>query len=207
MQPTTPDRPQRRSPREEGLALIGLLVAAMWVSEIIDTLPHVDLDRYGIHPRHVDGLDGIAWAPFLHGGFEHLIGNTVPYVVLGAMIALSGLARVALVFLIVAIVGGVGTWIVAPENTIHIGASGIVFGFASYLVARWVYTRRAVHVFAGVLVCAVWGGALLGGLVPTVGISWQGHLFGGLGGLLAAFVLDGRERRRTAATRSNDFLR
>ncbi len=208
-------RPELDPDRRRGLVFIAITAAIMWVSEIIDALPRVDLDQYGVHPRHIDGLDGILWMPFLHGGFDHLIGNTVPYLVLGGMIALSGLARVVSVFAIVAVVGGLGTWIVAPENSVHIGASGIVFGFAAYLVARWVYTRRAAHVFAGVLVCAVWGGALLSGLVPTDGVSWQGHLFGGLGGIVAAVLLDRRESRRSrglsgagdAASRSRRFLR
>ncbi|MDO9352343.1 MAG: rhomboid family intramembrane serine protease [Solirubrobacteraceae bacterium] len=198
-------RPELSDDRRRGLVFIAITTLIMWVSEIIDSIKGVDLDQYGVRPRHLDGLDGILWQPFLHGGFDHLIGNTVPYVVLGGMIALSGFVRVVSVFVIVALIGGIGTWIIAPENTIHIGASGVVFGFAAYLVARWIYTRSLTHVFAGVLVCAVWGGALLGGLVPTDGISWQGHLFGGLGGLFAAFLLDGRDRRKVRSGRGRAF--
>lgn len=185
--------------KRRGLALIALLATVMWVSEIVDTILGGDLDAYGILPRNVEGLDGIAWAPFLHSGFEHLAGNTVPFVILGGIIALSGIARVVGVFLIVALVGGLGTWVAAPETAIHIGASGIVFGFAAYVIARWLYTRRAAHILTAVVVVAIWGATLLGGLVPTEGVSWQGHLFGGLGGLVAAWALDGRERRRNRA--------
>jgi membrane associated rhomboid family serine protease len=189
MQPTTPDR---RSPREEGLALVGLLVAAMWVSEIIDTADHHKLDQYGIRPHETDGLVGIVTAPFLHAGFGHLIGNTVPFVVLGVLIALSGAARVVAVAAIVALISGVGTWLVAPEHTNHIGASGVVFGFATYLVARGFYNRSMIEIAVGVLVVAVFGASLLGGLAPQQGISWQGHLFGAIGGVVAAWILASR---------------
>src|SRR3954466_7980220 len=106
----------------------------MWALEVVDTIDHHKLDQYDIEPRDGDGLIGIATAPFLHAGFGHLIGNTVPFVLLGVGIALSGLARVAATTAIVAVVGGLGTWLIAPDNTNHIGASGLVFGYATYLI-------------------------------------------------------------------------
>jgi membrane associated rhomboid family serine protease len=171
-----------------GLALVAGMAGLMWAVEVVDLVAG-DLDSAGIRPRDPDGLAGIALSPFLHGGFAHLLGNTVPFVVLGAVIALGGLARVAAVTAIVAVVGGLGTWLVAPAGTVHIGASGLVFGFAAYLVARGAYTRRGLHLAAAVTVLAVYGTTLLFGLVPTPGISWQGHLFGAIGGVLAARVL------------------
>ncbi len=179
-----------------GLVFVGVMAVIMWVAEIVDTVMGGDLDAYGIEPRDTDGLDGIVFAPFLHGGFDHLIANTVPFLVLGAIIALSGLARVALVTLIVMVVGGLGTWLVAPSHTVHIGASGVVFGYAGYLIARAVYTRSLSHLAAGIIVVAIWGFTLLGGLLPQDGISWQGHLFGLVGGVVAAWALDGRDARR-----------
>ncbi|MBI5104134.1 MAG: rhomboid family intramembrane serine protease [Solirubrobacterales bacterium] len=173
------------------------MVAVMWAVEVVDLVAG-DLDGAGIRPRDPEGLVGIATAPFLHAGFAHLIGNTVPFLVLGAVIALGGLVRVAAVTAIVALVGGLGTWFVAPENTVHIGASGVVFGFAAYLMARWVYSRRALHLLTGVLVLAVYGTTLLFGLVPKPGVSWQGHLFGAVGGVVAARVLHGRRDERPA---------
>jgi membrane associated rhomboid family serine protease len=174
--------------RVRGLVLVGVLVAIMWVVEIVDVFAG-DLDSAGIRPRDVDGLTGIALAPVLHGGFGHLIGNTVPFLILGGVIALSGLARVAAVTAIVAVVGGLGTWLTAPAATVHIGASGLVFGFASYLVARGAYSRRPLHLVAGLAVVVIYGSTLLFGLVPTPGISWQGHLFGAVGGVVAAWML------------------
>src|SRR3954466_15807382 len=159
----------------------------MWALEVVDTIDHHKLDQYDIEPRDGDGLLGIAAAPFLHAGFGHLIGNTVPFLVLGAMIALSGVARVAMTTVIVALVGGLGVWLFAPTGTDHIGASGIVFGYASYLIARGFFSRSMLHLGVGVFVIAIYGTTLLFGLAPRDGISWQGHLFGAVGGVVAAW--------------------
>jgi membrane associated rhomboid family serine protease len=178
-----------RDTRLAGFALVAALVAVMWVVEIVDLFAG-DLDSAGIRPRDAEGLVGIALAPVLHGGFGHLAGNTVPFVVLGVAIALSGLARLAAVTAIVAVVGGLGTWLIAPAASVHIGASGLVFGFAAYLIARGAFSRRALHVVVGLVVLFLYGGTLLIGFVPTPGISWQGHFFGAVGGVLAARLLD-----------------
>jgi membrane associated rhomboid family serine protease len=177
------------------MIVVAAMAAVMWVVEVVDQVAGGRLDRNGIEPRELDGLDGVLWAPFLHGGFDHLIGNTIPFLLLGLAIALSGVARVILVTVIVALVGGLGTWLFAPANTVHIGASGIVFGYAGYLVARGVFSRSARQIALGVVVLAVWGTTLLRGLVPEDGISWQGHLFGAIGGVLAARLLDRRAAR------------
>jgi membrane associated rhomboid family serine protease len=182
----------RRSERQQGLLLVGALAAVMWVVEVVDQLSGGDLERYGIEPHHLDGLIGILTAPFLHAGFDHLLGNTVPFLLLGATIALSGLARVAATTAIVALIGGIGTWLIAPTGTDHIGASGIVFGYATYLIARGLFSRNMLHLAVGLGVIAIYGTTLLVGVVPTDGISWQGHLCGGIGGVVAARLLDRR---------------
>jgi membrane associated rhomboid family serine protease len=193
--PLPAQRPPEQPDRARGLVLVAGMAALMWAVEVVDQVAG-DLDSAGIQPRDPDGLPGIALAPFLHGGFGHLLGNTVPFLVLGAAIALGGLARVLAVTLIVAAVGGLGTWFFGPAGTVHIGASGLVFGFAAYLVARGAFSRRLLHLAAGVAVLAVYGSTLALGLVPTPGVSWQGHFFGGVGGVIAAWALD---RRATAA--------
>jgi membrane associated rhomboid family serine protease len=180
-----------------GLLLVAAMAALMWLVELVDLVAG-DLDAAGIRPRDVDGLTGIVAAPFLHGDFGHLLGNTVPFLLLGAALALSGIARVAGVTAIVAVVGGLGTWLTGPAATVHIGASGLVFGFAAYLVARGAFSRRPLHLAVGLVVLAVYGTTLLFGLVPSAGVSWQGHLFGAIGGLVAARVLDRRPARRLA---------
>jgi membrane associated rhomboid family serine protease len=194
--------PTGRSPRQsrtDGLILVAAMAALMWVSEILDVVLGHRLDRLGIEPRELDGLTGIALSPFLHGGFGHLIANTVPFVAMGAAIALSGLARVLAVTLIVAGVSGAGTWLIGSEGSVHIGASGVVFGYATYLISRGFFSRNVLQLVVGVVVGFVWGGALVGGLLPEPGISWQGHLFGAIGGVLAARVL---ARRGAAAPRA-----
>ena len=192
------ERPKRDT-RVDGLLFVGAMAAVMWVVEIADAAG-ADPDGNGIRPHDVDGLPGILFAPFLHGGWGHLIGNTVPFLLLGGVIALSGLARVAAVAAVVTLVSGVGVWIFASSNSIHIGASGVVFGFATYLLTRWIYSRRPLHLVTGVVVLAVYGTTLLFGLVPEPGVSWQGHLFGAIGGVVAARLLDAR-RSASPATR------
>lgn len=184
--------------RRSGLVAIVALTLAMWVSEAIDTVLGGALDQYGIVPRDLSGLDGIAYAPFLHGGFGHLMANTVPFVVLGVTIALAGLARLVAVGAIVVVVGGLGTWLTGAPSTVHIGASGVVFGFTAYLIARGVFARLPMEVAVSAVVLVLWGGALVSGVVPQEGISWQGHLFGAVGGVLAAWLL---HRQAVAAAR------
>jgi membrane associated rhomboid family serine protease len=175
------------------------LVALMWAVEVVDVAADLQLDQYGIEAREPEGLDGIVTAPFLHVGFAHLLGNTIPFVIMGLLIAFEGARRLLAVFAIVALVSGLGTWLVAPEGSIHVGASGVVFGFATYLIARGWFNRRIGQVAIGLVVVVVWGGVLLGGLQPREGISWQGHLFGAIGGLVAARVLARGDAQRTPA--------
>lgn len=191
--------PQERSPRKDGIVLVAAMSALMWLSEIVDQIAGGDLDRWGIRPHDADRLIGIATAPFLHADFGHLASNTVPFLLLGFAIALNGIARVIAVTLIVMLVGGVGVWIFAPENTIHIGASGVVFGYAGYLISRGLFNRSALELVMGAVVAGIWGTALLGGLLPQDGISWQGHFFGAVGGVAAAAVL--RRERESPAPR------
>lgn len=185
--------------RANALLLVAAMIALMWVTEALDLLPGVSLDRYGIHPRDADGLPEIVSAPFLHVGFGHLISNTVPFAIMGAAIALGGLARVAIVTAVVALVSGLGTWLIAPADTVHLGASGLVFGYATYLVSRGVLTRRFVDLGVGALVVVVWGIGLAQGLLPQDHISWQAHLFGAIGGVCAASILAGRRPEPAAA--------
>jgi membrane associated rhomboid family serine protease len=174
------------------LQLLLAMVLLMWVLEVVDTALDNRLDRYGIEPREVDGLDGVVAAPFLHVGFGHLLANTLPFAAMGAVIALEGAWRLLGVTAIVAVVSGLGTWLIAPADTIHLGASGVVFGYATYLIARGWFNRRAAEIAIGVVVAFLWGGALLAGLEPQQGISWQGHLFGAIGGVVAASALSER---------------
>ncbi|WP_107766581.1 rhomboid family intramembrane serine protease [Nocardioides terrigena] len=169
-------------------------VAVLWVAEIVDTLLGNRLDAEGIRPGYSDGLSGIAFAPLLHAGFGHLIANSVPLLVLGFLILLSGVARWAAVTTLVWVVAGVGTWLFGGVGTVHLGASGLVFGWLTYLIVRGFVTRRPGQILVGIAVLMAYGGALWGVLPGQPGISWQGHLFGAIGGVLAAWWLSGGRR-------------
>jgi membrane associated rhomboid family serine protease len=193
-----PVTPRRRGQTQiEGVVLLGGIVALMWVIEAINTLDSNHLDSDGIWARNLDHLWGILTAPFIHVSWQHLISNTVPFVFMGVIIALQGAKRLALVTLIVILVGGIGTWLIAPGGTVTDGASGVVFGYATYLFARGFFDRSAVEVLTGLVVGVVWGGALLSSIVPHYGVSWQGHVCGAIGGVIAAYLVR-RERPRAA---------
>jgi membrane associated rhomboid family serine protease len=189
-----------RDKRLDGFLLVAGMVALMWIVEVVDVIDGHRLDQLGIEPRDVDGLTGIVAAPFLHASWGHLISNTLPFAVMGLAIALNGAARVLAVTGIVGLVSGLGTWLIGPENSLHIGASGIVFGYATYLLARGVFNRNVLELAIGAGVAVIWGGALLGGALPEPGISWQSHVFGAVGGVIAAQVLarGAREGGRTS---------
>ena len=178
----------------------------MWIVEVINTLDSNQLDADGIYGRSISHLWGIVTTPFIHASFAHLIANTIPFVFMGLIIALQGARRLALVSGIVVIVGGIGTWLVAPSNVPTIGASGVVFGYAAYLFARGFFNRSARELLIGLIVGVIWGGALVSSLVPHTGISWQGHLFGAVGGVVAALLLRRERAKRPAAPRNATAL-
>ncbi len=190
--------PQGQRPREHaaytGALVIGVLVAAMWIVEVVNAIDGQRLDSDGIIARTLSGLPGILSAPFLHAGFGHLIENTIPFVILGLLIALSGATQVVAVTVIVAIISGLGAWSLSAAGTDTIGASGVVFGFATFLVSRGFFARDGVQIAVGVLVAVLFGAALVASLVPHSGISWEAHASGAVGGVIAARVLAGRPR-------------
>jgi len=172
-----------------------VLAALMWVSEIIDTVPGVDLDQYGIQPREVDGLTGIAAAPMLHAGFDHLVANTSVFVVLGLLVAWLT-KHFWKVTVGVALLGGLAVWLVGAPQSVHIGASGLVYGYAAFLVVYGLVARRVTAVIVAVVVFLVYGSIVWGVLPGQPGVSWEGHLFGAVAGLLLAVLLGRRDRRR-----------
>lgn len=164
-------------------------IALLWLLEGIDTATGHSLDTYGVSPREPAELADIVPAAFLHSGWEHVASNSVPLLVLGFIAALGGLRRFAAVVLVVIVTSGLGVWLTAPPHTVTLGASGVVFGLLGYLLVRGFVDRRPVDIVIGVAVAAVYG-SLLWGVLPTQpGVSWQGHLFGLVGGVVAAFVL------------------
>ena len=160
--------------------------AAAWVVYAGDAVVPGPMLGHGIVPRTTYGPTGIVMAPFLHGSLQHLLANTIPFVILGALILLRGVRAFLTVAIVSALIAGFGTWLFGSPGTMHIGASGVVFGFFGYLLFRAIYDRRLSSLVIAVVVAALYGASLLMSLVPAEGISWSGHLFGFLGGIYAA---------------------
>jgi membrane associated rhomboid family serine protease len=179
----------------EGLQLLAGIVALMWIVEIINTIDSNRLDGDGIYGRSASHLWGILTAPFIHVSFQHLISNTIPFVFMGLIIALRGALRLALVTAIVILVGGAGTWLISSSHVSTVGASGVVFGYAAYLLVRGFFNHSLLELLTGAVVGVVWGGALLASIVPHYGVSWQGHVCGAIAGIVAAWLLR-RERQQ-----------
>ena len=185
-----------RAPRSlVALEVIVGFVVLLYVVELLDTFLGHRLDQGGVRPREVDGLDGVVFAPMLHAGWGHLLANTMPLLVFGFLILLAGVARWLWVTATVWLVGGAGVWLVSPPGTLTIGASILAFGWLVYLLLIGVFSRTLWQVLVGVGLLVLYGGVLLGVLPGTPGVSWQGHLFGAVGGALAAWWWGRRDRR------------
>ena len=169
-------------------ALVAFLLATMWAVEFVDSaLLESRLEASGIVPRKKEGLDGVIWAPFLHGAQTHLVANSIPLLVLGGLVATWGRARWLAVTLIVVLLGGAATWLFGRFGN-HIGASGLVFGYFGFLVGAVVFERKFWPLIPATVAIVLFGSAIVGGLVPTAGVSWEGHAFGALAGVTAARV-------------------
>ncbi|MEZ5380651.1 MAG: rhomboid family intramembrane serine protease [Microthrixaceae bacterium] len=185
------DRLDEIPPWLRPLAPVVVLLIGMWTVEIVDVPLDGRLDRFGVLPRQLAGLDGVLFAPFLHAGFGHLMANTLPFLVLGGAVAYSGLRQYALVTAIVMAGSGAGMWLFGSPNSLQVGASGLVFGYLTYLLARGFIARRVTWIM-GAGVIALFYGSLLWGLIPRNGVSFSGHLFGALSGIGAAWLLHRR---------------
>ncbi|GGW42617.1 rhomboid family intramembrane serine protease [Streptomyces galilaeus] len=184
----------RRARARDAAVLVAGWVALLWVLEVIDAISGHALDTYGITPREFGELRDVVPAAFLHFGFDHLAANSLPLLVMGFLAALSGIRRFLSVAAVITLVSGLGVWLTAPADSTTAGASGVVFGLFGYLVLRGFVDRRIGDVVVGLLVGAVYGSILWGVLPTATGVSWQGHLFGLIGGVAAAVLF-----RRTPA--------
>ncbi len=200
---TGPSSTQRLASRWDqagaGIRVVLFMLAVMWAAWVVNAIDGYRLNGDGILPRNVDHLWGILTAPFLHASFSHIFGNSIPFLILGVVIALAGVWRLLAVTVIVILISGAGVWLTAGSHTETIGASGVVFGYATYLVARGIFSRNLAELVIGGLVGAIFGLSLLADLIPRSGVSWQDHLFGGIAGVIAALLLTRRAERRTAA--------
>lgn len=177
---------------EERASILSGFIVLIWALEIVDfVLPGTPLDGWGIRPRHVGSLPFIFTAPFLHGGFAHLIANTIPIAILGWLVMAKSSSDFWRVIGVTIVVAGLGTWALGAPNTIHIGASSIVFGFIGFLLSRGFFEKSVLWIVIALVVATLYGGALWSLFSVTRGISWTGHAFGFVGGIVAA-----RGRRR-----------
>ncbi len=190
-EPTWPRRVARSFALQ--VAIVGSLLLLMWLVEAVDSLFfRSGLDQFGVWPRHLSGLWGILFAPFLHANFAHLAANSIPFAFLGWLILVRGLGDYVVVTLAVMISSGLGTWLLGASDSIHIGASGIVFGYFGFLLLRAVYERSLVAMSSALIVILLYGSFIWGVFPLIMGVSWQMHLFGFVGGAFIARVLADR---------------
>lgn len=173
-----------------------LFTGVLYGTEFVDQATGNSLDDDGIVARRLDGLDGVLWAPLLHGSWAHLIANTLPFLIFGFLAMAGGIRQFVLVTAMIWVISGVGVWLTAPPNTVTVGASGVIFGWLVFLLARGFFARSGRQIVLAVVLFMLWGGILFGVLPGQAGISWQAHLFGALAGLLAARLVASADRRR-----------
>ncbi len=210
----SPEAPPAKWPLwKTGGATMLTFVVLLYLIEIVDQLTGHALDRNGIRPLETDGLTGIIFAPLLHADWAHLVANTVPALVLGFLVTLTGMARFVWATAIIWIVGGLGTWLIGDIGgcrleTNHIGASGLIFGWLAFLLVFGWLTRHIWWIVTGLVVLFVYGG-ILWGAVPVLdrcgGVSWQGHLCGAAAGLLAAYWLSRPERENRRRRKAGEL--
>jgi len=177
------------------LGALAAAIAAIWLVAALNVFAFGGrLLAYGIQPRAQEGLRGIALAPLLHGSVEHLLANTVGVLVFGGLTALRSRLHFWMVTIVGALASGVGTWLFG-RPAIHVGASGIVFAYFGYLLFTGFFERRIASLLLSIVVFFVWGPTIYGILPMERDISWEGHLFGFIGGIIAAWVLAGRPLR------------
>jgi membrane associated rhomboid family serine protease len=177
------------------LVIICGFVILLWLIEAVDQLIFGGaLDSFGVRPRTLSGLWGILWAPFLHGGFRHLLANTGPIIILGSIVMLSRRLRdFFFISFMVILVGGLGAWLIGPRLSVHLGASGLIFGYFGFLLLAAYFERSCRAIVIAIVVLLLYSGIIWGVLPQGGGISWQTHLFGFIGGGLAAYLLSQRQ--------------
>jgi membrane associated rhomboid family serine protease len=163
-----------------------LAVIVLWAVFLADRLFELRLYRYGILPRHIDGLWGVLAAPFLHGGFDHLIANSGPILVLGWLLVYFFPKVAWRVVLACWLIGGSWVWLIARDNY-HIGASGVIYGLAAFLFVSGVIRRRIALMGVSLIVVFLYGSWVWGVLPLEPEKSWESHLFGAVAGALTAW--------------------
>lgn len=166
-----------------------LLLGVCWGVEVVNYADEGSLsDRYGIQAHDTNTIWHIFTAPFLHANLDHITANSVPLAIFGFLAALRGAARFLTVSLIIVVASGLGVWFLSPPGTVTVGASGLIFGYFGYLLARGFVEHRMSDIVIGLLIAVGYGTMIFGALPGQPGISWQAHMFGLIGGVLAAWL-------------------
>lgn len=158
-------------------ALIGLLWLILLLSAIFP------LQNFGIVPRTLTGLPGILFAPFLHANVSHLAANTVALLVLGLILFTLEGPRMFGITAVIIFFGGLGTWLIGRGGSIHLGASGLIYGIFGYVLAAGIFKRSIASIMGAIVVLLLYGGMIWGVLPSQTGVSWEGHLCGFLAGV------------------------
>ncbi len=190
-----------RSTLVQHVLILGSIVTLLWMVELLDLLLwNGGLDYYGIQPRTLSGLRNIFVSPILHAGVGHLFTNTLPFLILGWFIMLRSTREYFFVTAVAVLVSGLGIWIFGAGNSIHLGVSGVVFGYLGFLLSRGYFERSPVAIALALIALFFYGSMIWGVLPLRDGVSWLGHLFGLIGGGLAAYwVTTGRKRLQETA--------
>jgi membrane associated rhomboid family serine protease len=206
--PAVEDDGSLASPLGRAAALNVGLLAILWIVELINAATGRDLTQAGgIVARDFGSLVNILTSPFVHGNIDHLMGNALPLFSLGLIAAIPSPKRFLLMTLVVIVVGGLGIWLTSPANTVTIGASGVVFGYFSYLLLRGLVDRRPADVLVSIGIGIAYGSYMWSAVgIGTTGVSWQGHVSGLVGGVVAALIVRTPRRKAVAETASGDTL-
>jgi len=174
------------------LKTMAVFIAILWAILILSLL--FPLNNLGIRPRSLAGLPGIFFAPFLHGGFSHLIGNSVSLLILGTfLLSIAGVRSVGIMLFLI-LLSGAGTWIIGRGESIHIGASGLIYGIIGYLLFYGIFKRSIGSILISVVIFIFYGGAIWGVFPSGTFISWEMHLCGFLSGILIAKISITRQK-------------
>jgi membrane associated rhomboid family serine protease len=185
----------------DAVVVMAAFLVLIWILQVINWADGYRLDvDFGILPHHVSRLPDIFAAPFLHFSWQHIEGNSVPLFVLGVLAAYRGIVKFLLLTFIVAVISGLGVWLFQSGNELTVGASGIIFGYFGYVLLRGIFDRNLVDIGVGVVAGLLYWTILSVAIPGTPGISWIGHLFGLMGGVLAAWILRTPAADRPAVT-------
>jgi membrane associated rhomboid family serine protease len=198
--------PDASHPIRDEIHGVALFVGAIWAVYFV-SLVFPGVDQFGVIPRRMGGLVGIVAMPFLHGNLGHLLGNTIPLIVLLILLAGSR-AESWEVVVIISCLGGLLLWIFG-RPAVHIGASGLISGLGAFLILSGFLEQRLIPLLIALLVGFLYGSSLVMGVVPRIGsqVSWDGHLCGAIAGGLVAYALTrGSRQRRSLAIIDNDRL-